>query len=119
MSGSRGREFGCRGKGSRRSPLGHGVRHTRGAAEWRKQATHAVAGPAALEEPVASLPCRGYYGEWPEHLIYRLDQEMARAGIAYYPQHRGGWQGFVIYVAAHDEEVAREVIARLVRPARG
>ena len=80
---------------------------------------HAVDGPAALEEPLASLRYRGHYWERPKHMIYRLDQEMARAGIAYYPQHRGGWQGFVIYVAAHDKEMAREVIARLVRPARG
>jgi hypothetical protein len=80
---------------------------------------HAVDGPAALEEPVASLPYRGHYRERLEHLIYRLDQEMARAGIAYYPQHRGGRQGFVICVAAHDKEMAREVIARLVRPACG
>ena len=114
MSGSRGREFGSRGKGSRRSPLGHSVRHTRAASEWQKQAMHAVAGPAALEEPLASLLCRVPYWEKPKHLIYRLDQEMARAGIAYYPEYGGRWRGFTIYVTAGDKEKVWEMIARLV-----
>jgi hypothetical protein len=114
MFGGRGREFGSRGKGNRRSPVSHGSRHTRAASEWRKQAMHAVAEPAALEEPLASLPCRGPYWERPKHLIYRLDQEMARAGIAYYPEYGGRWRGFTIYVTAADKEKVRDMITRLV-----
>ncbi len=60
------------------------------------------------------LYCHGYYWERPKHLIYRLDQEMARAGIAYYPEYRGRWRGFTIYVTAGDKEKVGEMIARLV-----
>ena len=114
MFGSRGREFGSRGKGNRRSPVGHRVRHTRGSSEWRKQALHAVAGLAALEEPRVCLALRGSYRDEPEHLIYRLDQQMARAGIAYRAECWGHGRGFAIYVTARYKAEVREIIARLV-----
>src|SRR2546428_640909 len=97
MSGRRGREFGNPGKGSRRVPWRDGGRRKQRRSEWRKQAMHAVAELAALAAPLTSLPCRGPYWERPKHLIYRLDQELARAGIAYYPEYGGRWRGFTIY----------------------
>jgi hypothetical protein len=74
---------------------------------------HAVDEPAALEEPLASLRYRGRYWERPEHLIHRLDQEMARAGIAYYHEYEGQGQGFTIYVTAGQKEQVWEIIAHL------
>ena len=90
-----------------------GVRKQR-RSEWRKQAMHAVDDQAALEKPAASLTFRGHYREKPRHLIYRLDQAMPRAGIAYYPEYGGRWRGFTIYVTAGDRERVWEMIARLV-----
>ena len=100
-------------------PWRDGGRRKERRSEGRKQAMHAVEDPAALAEPVGSLAFRGHFREKPEHLIYRLDQEMARAGIAYYPEYGGRWQGFAIYVTACHKEKVREMIARLVRSPGG
>jgi hypothetical protein len=114
MSGSRGREFGSRGKGSRRMPWRDGGRRKQRCSEWRKQAMHAVDDPATLEEPVAALTFRGYLCDKPEHLIYRLDQEMARAGIPYHPEYGGRWRGYTIAVTARHKEKVREIMKRLL-----
>jgi hypothetical protein len=80
---------------------------------------HAVAGPAALEEPLVCLALRGDYREKPEHLIDRLDQQMEQAGIPYHAECWGHRRGFAIFVTARHKEKVREMIAGLVRPPGG
>src|SRR5437868_11698820 len=89
MSPSHSHQSGSQGKGSRRLPWRDGGARKQRRPEWRKQAMHAVADPAELGETPAVLPYRPRYGESPEHAIYCLDQAMARAGIAYFPEYWG------------------------------
>jgi hypothetical protein len=115
MSPSNSHRSGSQGKGSRRGPWRDGGAHKQRSPEWRKQAMHAVAELAELGEPFVVLPYRGRYGETPSHAIYRLDQEMTRSEIRYYPEYQGRWRGFTLSVAVDHRERAQEVIARLER----
>src|SRR2546426_11747456 len=99
MSPSNSHRSGSQGKGSRRVPWRDGGAHKQRPPEWRKQAMHAVAEPAELGEPFVVLPYRGRYGEAPSHAIYRLDQEMARSDIPYYPEYGGRWRGVTLSLA--------------------
>lgn len=74
---------------------------------------HAVGSMAELGEAVATFPLQGWRGEKPAHLIYRLDQAMARTGIAYDAEYRGRWEGFRLFVPAEHREQVRGLVARL------
>src|SRR5205809_999431 len=113
MSPSYPHQSGSQGKGKRRGPWRDGGARKQRRPEWRKQAMHPVAEQAELGEAPAVLPYRARRGEPPEHAIYCLDQAMARAGIAYYPEYQGRWRGFTVSVPASHQERALEVIGRL------
>jgi len=82
---------------------------------WLKQAHHAVASPEALLSPIITLSYQGDLESTPSKRIYKLDQQMAKQHVEYFPQYIGHWRGFSVAVSMNDEMVVREAIARLER----
>ena len=106
-----------RGKGNRRMPgRPGGRRKAKGVGAWQRRAQHLVGSASELSQPVVRLDYAGRFGEEATHAAYRLDQAMARLGVRYYAEFRGGayrTARFDIYVAADHASSAAAAIARL------
>lgn len=104
-----------RGKGSRRVPWRDGGRGKQKAAEWRKQATHAVDELTALSGEVVSLTYSPPFGRSAADAIYLFDQEIAHTGIRYHAELQGSRLSplFTIRVLSDEAARATALIARL------
>ena len=108
---------GSRGKGVRRFPGRDGGARKRKQRDWVKQAHHATRSVQDLGAPLARLTYDGDWDKTPEENIYKLDQEVAKAGFQYFAEYLGRWWGFEITVSKQHDATMRRIIGR-VEPKR-
>ena len=102
---------GTRGKGNRRSPGRDGGARSKHIENWRKQARHAVADQAYLASPLAALLYMSRVTQKPDILIYKFDQQAAKADIRYHAEYHGRGQ-FTIRVSKDILEIAQECVEK-------
>jgi hypothetical protein len=102
---------GMRGKGGRRGPWRDGGHNRQSGEDWGKQARHAVEDKCRLSEPIVTLDYSREVTDKPSPMIYKFDQQAAKAGLAYYAEYQG-YGRFEISVSGEERDVAQKCIVK-------